>query len=56
MDVSKMNEILNWHAPRNVSEVRTFMSLCGYYRRYVQKFANIAGPLHELTRVDTPVL
>ena len=54
MDTSKTDEILSWQAPRNVSEMCTFMGLCGYYQRYVQGCASIAGPIHELTQMDTP--
>ena len=34
------------------TEVRSFMGLAGYYRRYVKNFAAIAAPLHPLTRKD----
>ena len=38
--------------PKNATEVRSFLGLAGYYRRYVKNFAAIAGPLHTLTRKD----
>ena len=38
--------------PKNASEVRSFLGLAGYYRRYVKNFATIAGPLHALTSKD----
>ena len=38
--------------PRNVHEIRTFLGLCSYYRRYVKDFATHAAPLHELTKKD----
>ena len=38
--------------PQNATEVRSFLGLAGYYRRYVKNFAAIAGPLHALTRKD----
>ena len=38
--------------PKNATEVRSFLGLTGYYRRYVKNFAAIAGPLHALTRKD----
>ena len=52
MDEGKTREIFQWPAPRNVSEVHTFMGLCGYYRRYVKDFAQHAAPLHALTKID----
>ena len=39
--------------PKTAAEVRSFLGLAGYYRRYVKNFATIAGPLHALTRKDT---
>ena len=38
--------------PKTDTEVRSFLGLAGYYRRYVKNFAAIAGPLHALTRKD----
>ena len=38
--------------PQNATEVRSFLGLAGYYRRYVRNFAAIARPLHALTRKD----
>ena len=39
-------------SPQNATEVRSFLGLAGYYRRYIRNFAAIAGPLHALTRKD----
>ena len=44
MDESKTMKILQWPIPRNVHEIRMFLGLCGYYRRYVQDFARM--PYH----------
>ena len=38
--------------PKTATEVRSFLGLAGYYRRYVKNFAAIAGPLHALTSKD----
>ena len=38
--------------PKTATEVRSFLGLAGYYRRYAKNFAAIAGPLHALTRKD----
>ena len=38
--------------PKTATEVRSFLGLAGYYRRYVKGFAAIAAPLHALTRKD----
>ena len=43
-----------WKVPTNVSEVRSFLGLAGYYRRFIRDFARIAAPLTNLTRKDRP--
>ena len=42
--------ITDFPVPRSVTEVRQFMGLASYYRRFVKNFAQIAQPLHALTR------
>ncbi|MCO5597328.1 hypothetical protein L7F22_051404 [Adiantum nelumboides] len=54
MDPAKIKAIRNWPDLKNVHEVRSFLGLCSYYRRYVQKFAEIALPLHMLTQKGVP--
>ena len=54
MDQSKVTDITEWPAPLNMHETRTFLGLCGYYRKFVKNYAALAAPLHELTRIDTP--
>ena len=39
-----------WPVPASVAEVRSFLGLCTYYRRFVSRFAEIASPLHHLTK------
>lgn len=38
-----------WLTPSNVSELRSFLGFCGYYKRYIANFSEIARPLHKLT-------
>ena len=47
-DPSKVSAVQNWPIPRNVTDVRSFLGLCSYYRRFIAKFSTIAGPLHRL--------
>ena len=48
MDPVKIEAIMNWKPPRNVTEVRSFLGLAGYYRRFVQGFSVIASLLTRL--------
>jgi hypothetical protein len=50
VDPEKIKEIMDWPAPRNVSEVRSFMGLDGYYRRFIQGFSKIGHPITSLQR------
>ena len=52
VDGSKVTEITQWAVPRNVHEIRMFLGLCSYYRRYFKDFAAHAAPLHVLTKKD----
>ena len=40
----------SWEQPTTVIEVRSFLGLAGYYRKFIEGFLKIAGPLHCLTR------
>ena len=51
-DSSLLAAIWEIPPPKTATEVRSFLGLAGYYRRYVKNFAAIAGPLHALTRKD----
>ena len=50
VDPMKTEAIVNWKPPRNVTEVRSFVGLAGYYRRFVQGFSVIASSLTRLLR------
>jgi len=52
MQKKKVEEVLNWLAPRNIKEVQKFLGLANYYRRFIKDFAQIAAPLHVLVRKE----
>ena len=48
-DPAKTSAVRQYPVPKTVTEVKSFLGLCSYYRRYVRDFASIARPLHQLT-------
>ncbi|PIK59683.1 hypothetical protein BSL78_03414 [Apostichopus japonicus] len=48
-DPSKVAVVKNWPRPNCVRDVRGFVGLCSYYRKFVKNFTLIARPLHRLT-------
>lgn len=50
MDPKKIKAAVNWPSPMNVTEIHSFLGLVGYYRRFVEGFSSILGPLTKLTQ------
>ena len=49
VDPEKVKAVAEWPRPTNVTEVRSFLRLAGYYRRFVEGLSRIATPLTRLT-------
>ena len=55
VDPKKIEAITNWEPPKTVTEVRSFLGMAGYYRRFVEGFSIIATPLTKLLRKNVPL-
>ncbi|KAL0541683.1 hypothetical protein IC582_021738 [Cucumis melo] len=53
-DPAKIEAVTNWPRSSTVNEIRSFLGLADYYRRFVEDFSRIASPLTQLTRKGTP--
>ena len=48
-DPAKIKRIVQWPTPSGAKELKQFLGMCSYYRRFVRNFAKITGPLHHLS-------
>lgn len=47
-DPDKIAAVTEWPVPSSVKQLRSFLGFCSYYRKFIQGFSRIAGPLHDL--------
>jgi len=52
MEKKKVDGVLSWPEPRNVKDVRKFLGLANYYRRFIKDFTQVARPMNMLMRKD----
>ncbi|UYV82560.1 K02A2.6-like, partial [Cordylochernes scorpioides] len=53
-DPEKTETVRKWPTPKDLTQLRSFLGLCTYYRRFIPGFSNIARPLHRLTESGRP--
>ncbi|GJV61265.1 putative reverse transcriptase domain-containing protein [Tanacetum coccineum] len=58
VDPAKIESIKDWESPKTPTEIRQFLGLVGYYRRFIEGFSKIAKPMTKLTQksVNAPIL
>ncbi|GAB5489762.1 MAG: hypothetical protein Pars2KO_33320 [Parasphingorhabdus sp.] len=49
---AKVQAIVDWKTPQTVTDVRSFLGMVSYYRKFIPNFARIASPLHDLVKKD----
>jgi len=52
MEKEKVDGVLSWPEPKNAKDIRKFLGLANYYRRFIKDFAQVARPMNILTRKD----
>jgi len=54
VDPAKVDAVVKWESPKSATEIRSFVGLSGYYRRFIEGFSKIVAPLTQLTQKDQP--
>nr|GFA56659.1 putative reverse transcriptase domain-containing protein [Tanacetum cinerariifolium] len=50
VDPAKIESVKDWASPKSPTEIRQFLGLAGYYRRFIEGFSKIAKPMTKLTQ------
>ena len=52
VDPEKVKAVMSWERPKSVFEIRSFLGLVGYYRRFIEDFSQLAAPMTKLIRKE----
>ena len=56
VDLRKFEAMMSWERLKSVFEIRSFLGLAGYYRRFIEDFSRLAAPMTRLTRKEVKLL
>ena len=49
VDLEKVEAVMSWERPKSVFEIRGFLGLAGYYKRFIEDFSRLVAPMTRLT-------
>ena len=52
VDPAKVSAVTEWESPKSAKDIRSFLGLAGYYRRFIENFSKIAKPMTELLKKE----
>ena len=52
VDPEKVEAVMSWERPKSIFEIRSFLGLAGYYKRFIEDFSRLAAPMTRLTRKE----
>ena len=52
VDPEKVEAVMSWERPKSVFEIRSFLGLAGYYRRFIADFSGLTAPMMRFTRKE----
>ena len=52
VDPAKVEVVMSWERSKSIFEIRSFLGLAGYYRRFIKDFSRLAAPMTRLTRKE----
>ena len=55
VDHEKVEAVMSWERPKSIFEMRSFLGLVGYYRRFIEDFSRLAAPMTKLTWKEVKV-
>ena len=55
MDLEKVEAVMSWERPKSVFEIRNFLGLVEYYRRFIEDFSRLAAPITRLIRKEVRI-